>query len=144
MLTREELAQRLKEMRLKITPQRLEVYAALSDYDRHPTAMEIYEDVKLQMPTLSFATIYQALNCFCRIGLVRMIDVGDGIMRYDVDTRPHAHIRCETCGRIFNLDWDYKKAFDDEVADKSGFLIYRHQTYFLGLCPDCQKASPRQ
>ena len=138
MLTQDQLARRLKELGLKITPQRMEVYAALSDPDKHPTAMEVYETVKLHMPTLSFATIYQALNFFCRIGLLQMIDVGDGIMRYDVDTEPHAHIRCETCNRVFNLPLAYRKNLDKDAAAKSGFEIHQHQTYFLGICPECK------
>lgn len=138
MLTRNQLAQRLKELGLKITPQRLEVYSAFSGPDVHPTAMEVFETVKLHMPTLSFATIYQALNFFCRIGLLQIVDVGDGIMRYDVDTRPHAHIRCETCGKVQNLLLPYHQDLDKEAAAESGFEIHQHQTYFLGICEECK------
>lgn len=139
MLTQDQLAHRLKELGLKITPQRMEVYAALSDAEQHPTAMEVYEAVKRHMPTLSFATIYQALNFYCRIGLLQMIDVGDGVMRYDVDTRPHAHIRCETCNKVFNLALSYRKELDKDAAAESGFDIHQHQTYFIGICPECKK-----
>ena len=138
MLTQDQLAHRLKELGLKITPQRMEVYAALSDASKHPTAMEVYETVKLHMPTLSFATIYQALNFYCRIGLLQMIDVGDGIMRYDVETRPHAHIRCEICGKVTNLAIKYHTNLDKEAAAESGYEIHQHQTYFIGICEACK------
>lgn len=138
MLTKSQLALRLKELGLKITPQRLEVYSAFTSPDIHPTAMEVYEIVKLHMPTLSFATIYQALNFFCRIGLLQIVDVGDGIMRYDVDTLPHAHIRCETCGKVVNLAMKYHPELDKEAASESSFEIHQHQTYFLGICGECK------
>ncbi|WP_337384035.1 Fur family transcriptional regulator [Acidaminococcus timonensis] len=139
MLTPQELTRLLKERGMKITPQRLEVYGAFSGAEEHPTATEIYERVKARMPTLSFATIYQALNFFCRQGLLQTVDVGDGAMRYDVDTHPHAHFRCERCGQVMNLDYAYHHHLDQDVAQKTGFLIHHHQTLFLGICRDCQK-----
>ena len=76
MLTPQELTRLLKERGMKITPQRLEVYGAFSNAEEHPTATEIYEKVKARMPTLSFATIYQALNFFCRQGLLQTVGFG--------------------------------------------------------------------
>ena len=104
MLSPKELSEILKAKRMKITPQRLEVYRAFTGPEEHPTATEIYEKVRQQMPTLSFATIYQSLGFFCRLHLLQTIDVGDGVMRYDVEPRPHPHFRCEQCGKVFNLD----------------------------------------
>ena len=139
MLSPKELTEILKAGGMKITPQRLEVYRAFTGPEEHPTATEIYERVKEQMPTLSFATIYQALGFFCRMELIQTVDVGDGIMRYDVDPRPHPQFRCEKCGKVFNLELDYHQQLDQETAEKTGFIIHSHQTYFLGICKDCQE-----
>ncbi len=139
MLSPKELSEILKAKRMKITPQRLEVYRAFTGPEEHPTATEIYEKVRQQMPTLSFATIYQSLGFFCRLHLLQTIDVGDGVMRYDVEPRPHPHFRCEQCGKVFNLDFTYHKHLDQDVAKKTGFTIRCHQTYFLGTCRECQK-----
>ena len=139
MLSPKELSEILKAKGMKITPQRLEVYRAFTGPEEHPTATEIYEKVRQQMPTLSFATIYQSLGFFCRLHLLQTIDVGDGVMRYDVEPRPHPHFRCEQCGKVFNLDFAYHKHLDQDVAKKTGFTIRCHQTYFLGTCRECQK-----
>lgn len=139
MLSPKELSEVLKAQGMKITPQRLEVYRAFTGPEDHPTATEIYEKVRQQMPTLSFATIYQSLGFFCRMHLIQTVDVGDGTMRYDVDPHPHPHFRCEKCGKVFNLDFAYHKHLDQDVAKKTGFTIRCHQTYFLGLCRDCQE-----
>ena len=56
----------LKGTGLKLTHQRLEIlYILMSDVD-HPSAEEIYERTKPEIPTISFDTVYRTLALFER------------------------------------------------------------------------------
>ena len=51
----------------KVTPQRLAVYDMLSHTTEHPTAEMIYQKVKEQYPTMSFATVYKSVEIFSKL-----------------------------------------------------------------------------
>jgi len=85
---------------IRCTPQRMAVYAALQQSKSHPTAEELYRQVKPHTESLSLATVYNTLEALCKVGLVRKIPVDDGSCRYDADTSEHLHIRIRDTSEI--------------------------------------------
>ena len=67
----------------RCTPQRLAVYDHLSRDDRHPTAEDVYNAVKLSIPNVSLATVYKALETLVACNLASKLTAGDGSARYD-------------------------------------------------------------
>src|SRR4051812_44037315 len=59
--------------------QRQAVFDSLARADgRHPTAEEVYQDVRRDLPSLSLATVYKALEALVSAGLVSKLADGDG------------------------------------------------------------------
>ena len=56
---------------LVLTPQRLAVFRHLAAVRGHPSADELYTALRRELPTLSLATVYKALEALARIGALR-------------------------------------------------------------------------
>lgn len=128
----------LKQKNVRPSLQRIRILDYLLEKKNHPTVSTIYDDLLPQIPTLSRTTVYNTLETLCESGLVITLDVGDGSIHYDADTTPHAHFKCEKCGKIFDIfltPEDFKKSAPE------GFSIERLQLYAFGLCAKCKRNS---
>ncbi len=127
-----------KEKKLKLTPQRLAVYKYLMSTKEHPSAEVIYKAIQKDFPTMSLATVYKALKTLVEVGLVQELNVGEGNFRYDGNIHSHPHIQCINCERVddlMNISLDH---LNSEVENNSSYKVLSNQTYFYGLCKDCQ------
>jgi Fe2+ or Zn2+ uptake regulation protein len=88
---------------LRCTRQREDIYAALAASKSHPTAEELYCDVRRGQADLSLATVYNTLEAFTRSGLCRrMAASGAGATRYDGDVTDHLHL-VTADGRVLDI-----------------------------------------
>jgi Fe2+ or Zn2+ uptake regulation protein len=94
---------------LRCTSQRTALYEALRATKRHPTAEELYHEVKPRTSSLSLATVYSTLDAFCRVGLAQRIPTADGGCRFDADTNEHVHLWLEGSGVIRDLPPDLSR-----------------------------------
>jgi len=90
---------------LKLTHQRLEVYAVLAASKDHPSAETVWERVRERAPTVSLDTVYRALGTFERHGLAQRIPIEGDQWRYDGDVSRHHHMVCLTCRSIVDFAW---------------------------------------
>jgi Fur family transcriptional regulator, peroxide stress response regulator len=63
------LKAKLLEFNLKATQQRIVIYEALLRIKNHPAAETIYEEIKLNNPSISLGTVYKTLDTFVSVGL---------------------------------------------------------------------------
>ena len=105
----------------------------------HPTAEMIYQKVKEQYPTMSFATVYKSVEIFSKLGVIQVLNTGEDSFRYDAKTSEHPHIKCTKCGRVNDVSHLDARAVESLVENETGFKVNGHQFYFYGICPDCQK-----
>ena len=61
---------KLKNERIRITPQRIAILEYLYESDAHPTADEIYQALADRFPSMSAATVYNNLHLFIKLGFV--------------------------------------------------------------------------
>ena len=99
-----DIAQILRSEGFKVTPQRIAIYDALRGHHNHPTAEMIYHRLRPMHPSMSLATVYKTMEIFEKIGLVKVLEVGDERAHYDWDTTAHAHIRCVRCNKVERYD----------------------------------------
>lgn len=92
MHTIQEIAGKLIQSGLKVTPQRIAVMQALMKFHHHPTAEEIYREVSQNIPGLSQTTVYNTLDVFVGKGIAQRIATDADVMRYDVVAEPHHHL----------------------------------------------------
>src|SRR5690606_40342080 len=80
----EYVRERLAQQDQRLTPQRETVLRVLLDHaDTHLTAEEVYLEARNRAPELGLATVYRTLDLFARLGVVRRLDAGEGVARYE-------------------------------------------------------------
>jgi Fe2+ or Zn2+ uptake regulation protein len=110
----QRLREALEEAGCRFTRQRAAVYDYLCAVDAHPTAEEVYAAVRRQIPRISLATVYKALDALVAAGLAHKLAHGDGPARYDSHGEPHYHLHCLRTGQIHDLP----TPFDPNLIDK--------------------------
>lgn len=89
------------------------------------------------------ATVYRNLTKLKEKQLVRIIEVGDGAVRYESANDHHHHLICLKCKEIERVDLptiDEKRIekLQVEFQKKSKFSFLEHSLEFFGLCFNCK------
>lgn len=132
------LIQQLRDRRIAVTPQRLAVMAALQSRRDHPTADHIYQEVRRQLPAISFNTVYKTLELLCQRGMIIKVNPLHAVARYDGETGQHAHLICRQCHHIIDLNWEASAIPPLPAEDLHGFVVEHPSLTFWGHCPRCQ------
>ncbi len=104
----------------------------------HPTADTVFNEMRKQNPYISLGTIYRNLRLLTDEGEINELDTVGGLSRFEANTRPHYHFRCDKCGRVFDLNEEVDTSLNQRIADKTGYKILDHILEFRGLCQECQ------
>lgn len=120
------------------TIQRSLVFEAVNRLQCHATADEIYEDIVREHPHISRATVYRNLNMLSEAGEIRKLEMPGGADRFDHICRDHCHVRCEKCGRVFDVDMDFVAGLEKNIRDSRGFEFTGYDIIFRGICPRCR------
>ncbi len=99
-----------REMGLKATHQRMEIYRELAETEEHPDAETIYLRVRKRIPAISFDTVYRTLRTLQGRGLIARVGVPQDTARFDANMANHHHFVCERCGAVRDfLHKDYDR-----------------------------------
>ena len=106
----------------------------------HPTASDIFAEVREYAPGLSLATVYRALDA-----LVEQQEIGRGfvgnVARYDVSASPHHHIVCRHCGSVADMNIPLPAATVRRLQSAAnGYTLNLESIQFTGACPVCIQA----
>lgn len=115
-----DIREKLNQVGLKATHQRLVIYEALCKLMRHPSAEEIFELVKSKNPSISLGTVYKTLDSFVETGLLHKVSTRQGTMRYDVNVTPHHHLYCTNTHEIYDFqDGDLQELIQKFLTSKN-------------------------
>lgn len=128
--------QMLSMNRLRWTRQRKLILSVLEGRTDHPTAEELYHELRERGESISLATVYRTLRTLAQEGFLRELK-GPGPDRFDPHTHPHYHFRCRVCGRVHDLDLPYRAELD-RVDVGPGFQVISHEIVWEGICPACR------
>lgn len=126
----------MKTPQTRKTRQRMIILDTLRKVKTHPTADEIYDMVRTQLPRISLGTVYRNLDFLAASGDVLKLESAGSIKRFDGDMSPHQHVRCSQCGRV----GDVMQGLPVPVAsgiEAPGFTIKGARVEFDGICDDC-------
>jgi Fur family transcriptional regulator, peroxide stress response regulator len=139
------IADRLRSMGLKATPQRILILKELQGRKDHPSAESLYRTVKETQPSLSFNTVYQTLQALNEKEVINVIRPVVDAARYDPITEIHGHFMCSKCKRIEDhlLEDPTLKKMDSDVSNAGKYWIVQRQILWVGLCQDCQESEQR-
>jgi Fur family peroxide stress response transcriptional regulator len=121
---------------LRLTPQRLAVLGCLDGNKSHPSAEDIYGEVKKRFPTMSFATVYNTLETLWKRGRILQLSVDPERKRYDPNTTYHHHLICTKCKKIVDVHGNFQMSIPDE--QKGAFEVIGNHIEFYGICPECK------
>jgi Fur family transcriptional regulator, peroxide stress response regulator len=128
----------LKEIGVRMTPQRHAILSYLYSSMNHPTADEIYKALEGTFPNMSVATVYNNLRVFKEAGLVKELTYGDASSRFDANMSDHYHVICRRCGKITDFDHPPLTSVEQKAAKATGFRVDSHRMEVYGICPACQ------
>ena len=116
---------------------------AVADYvlytTEHPSADQVWAEVKRTFPMLSRATVYNTLNLFTEKGLLRELVLAEGKVVFDPKLEPHHHFLDEETGEIVDVPWN---ALDvRRVHQLNGFDVHEYQVVMRGKKTRAQKRS---
>lgn len=140
-----DIRRALEEAGWRYTRQRAAVYAHLRAAPGHPTAEQVFASVRRDMPHISLATVYKALEALVDARLANRIAGDHGPTRYDGRSEPHYHLRCQHSGEVIDLPLHYDPTLLDkldpqlrETLRQQGFEITGHRLELVGrfVCPD--------
>lgn len=104
----------------------------------HPSVEDIYDQIKIDFPTMSLATVYRNLVLIKSFGEVLELGFPDGSNRYDGNKPyPHPHVICLKCKKIVDPNLDSLDNLTKEVTKKTNFKILNHRLDFFGICSNC-------
>jgi len=118
----------------RLTNQKRVILEYLKNTKSHPSAKEVYFEVKKKLPQISLGTVYRILNQLKEKGEVK--EILSEVSHFDGDLTPHSHFVCQKCKKIFDVfeeipELKNKKLKVGEIKD--------YQIIFYGLCQKCKK-----
>lgn len=105
----------------------------------HPTAEWIYEKARNKLPNISLGTVYRNLNALVAAGAIIKVQGTFDKDRFDGNSHRHAHMVCDKCGSV--IDIDLPKELDlanlNAVKSDNGVIVNDYSIVYRGICNQC-------
>lgn len=124
-------------IRKRNSKQRQMILDAVKSRCDHPTADQIYLDVRAKDEKISRGTVYRNLGVLSENNDITNVKV-PAADRFDSRLDRHYHIFCTGCGKVFDAPFKYREQYDEQIEKETGFKINRHRLIFEGLCTECK------
>lgn len=130
-----------RERGVPLTVQRRVIFEAVLDHADHPTADDVYEDVRGRLPDISRTTVYRVLETLVRLGVIGKPPSPGSAARYDKSVDRHHHLVCVHCERTMDLDDLSLNRLKIPDTRRLGFTIADYSVHFMGVCQACRRHS---
>lgn len=124
---------------LGFTKQRQTVLQVIRESDEHLTANEVFDDARILLPGISFATVYNSLRYLKQEGLIGEVRFGNDSTRYDRKLTRHDHALCNKCGKLVDIELSIPVGLIETAAALSKFEPESIELTLRGLCPKCRE-----
>ena len=131
----------------RLTSARETILNILSKESKHLAADEIFTLARNISPGIGLATIYRTLDVLSNMGIIKKLDFGTGMSKYEIvqeKAEGYRHyIVCESCGKVVDNNCFEKKeiesfeSFAKKMQEEYGFKIDLNRIQFYGLCKRC-------
>jgi len=128
-----------RELGIKATHQRLEIFREVAQSFAHPDAETVYRGVQRRIPTVSLDTVYRTLKLLTELGFIATLGLRQEAVRFDGNQEPHHHHVCTRCGKIQDIAaalLDLEKVQRNLTA--TGTVMSAH-IEVRGLCAACSR-----
>jgi Fe2+ or Zn2+ uptake regulation protein len=128
------------------TYQRKKIFEILQNRKDHPSADDIYREVKKDIPRVSLGTVYRNLEVLAKHKKIQIHFSGQ--KRFDSNPEPHHHFYCVGCGKMEDLPFSYFHSpltyFEGHKDWFNGRRIDMATITVQGLCPRCVKGNNQE
>lgn len=122
---------------IRMTNQRKVILEELRKHVDHPTADEIYVEIRKVLPKVSLGTVYRNLEQMSEQGTILKIE-GTGQKRFDPNPLPHPHFRCVKCGSIEDIHEEVSTpALNTSTEWYQNKKFFGYNLEFYGECESC-------
>ncbi|MBP8601861.1 MAG: transcriptional repressor [Candidatus Saccharicenans sp.] len=128
----DEISQFLDQQGIRPSFQRLKIFEYLVNERTHPTADEIYEVLRKDIPSISRTTVYNTLRLFLDKKIIQMVNIEKNEARYDATLSWHGHFKCLKCGQVYDIEIEELK-----LGGLAGYQVLEKHLDLKGLCPSC-------
>ena len=142
--SRERFREAFRESGHRLTRQRERVFEYLERAGSrgvHPSARQIYDELRGEDHDISVATVYNTLGALVNKGLVKLIEFESGDNRYETNLDPHINLICTRCGSIQDLLAE-ASIHADTAQSRMGFRVTDFRLEYYGLCASCAGSPP--
>ena len=112
------------------------VWSAVKGDKSHPTADQIYDKVRKQLPNISLGTVYRNLQKLVADEKLQILILGRS-QHFDPLVGRHQHFICEACDSVFDVMIDTENELKPAKLPHEGFKVTSHQLAFYGTCKHC-------
>jgi Fur family peroxide stress response transcriptional regulator len=137
-MTPHQIAERLREWGVRVTPQRLAIAEAVLNSEDHPSVQQIFERVRDHFPSMTLATIYSTLDVLEKSGLIQELPFPQ-FSRYESNMDPHVNLVCIQCGNVIDsiVGQDAVVRLRDQISGQANFRVAWQRVDFHGWCRRC-------
>ncbi|MGL1891896.1 MAG: transcriptional repressor [Spirochaetaceae bacterium] len=123
---------------IRMTNQRKVILEELQRHVDHPTADEIYAEIRKVLPKVSLGTVYRNLEQMSSQGTILKLE-GSGQKRFDPKPNPHPHFRCTKCGAVE----DIHEEIQPPIVKENSTWFKEHTINgiileYYGFCNNCR------
>ncbi|MDE0214355.1 MAG: transcriptional repressor [Deltaproteobacteria bacterium] len=112
------------------------IWEAVKGEMSHPTADQIYDRVRRDMPHISLGTVYRNLQKLAADGKLQILTI-DRTQHFDPLLKKHPHFICESCGKVYDVTLDRSDEAAPVLSRETGFTVTSHQLSLYGTCEMC-------
>lgn len=105
----------------------------------HPTAEQVFMEMKVNNPKIAQGTVYNNLNALVDEGRIIRISEPGFPDRFD-NTMRHDHMVCIKCGRLADVKLP---DFTEEIERNSGEKIISYDLRIRYICPECRNRTDK-
>jgi len=136
----EEVINKIKSKGHRITKVRGLVAELFINSSEPLTAQDLILGLEALGLKVNKTTVYRELTFLLNTEIVKSIDFGDSVKRYELlQEKHHHHVICINCKKVedVNLTMDLDKE-ESKISKEKKFKILNHSLEFFGLCANCR------
>jgi Fur family ferric uptake transcriptional regulator len=138
-VTGPDLAERLHDRGLRVTPQRERVLDAVRSLG-HATPEQISDAV----PEVDVTTVYRTLELLEELGVIRHTHLDHGAPAYRPAEDDHVHVVCHDCGSVVDAPAALADDLERRLCEERGFWLDRAHLTVFGRCARCAEQTTSQ
>lgn len=124
-------------MERRNTRQRQLVLDAVKELHNHPTADDVFLNLRTRDSKISRGTVYRNLHLLAENGDILSVRF-DGTEHFDSRLDEHAHLVCSDCGKLIDIPAPSNSELCERIGAETGYSDLYCTTTLIGICPECQ------